>query len=244
MIVVQGVYKAFDEPLLRGLDLHVPADCTYGLIGPAACGKSLLFKVIAGLLPPDAGSVRIAGREVVGADPATLESVRSGLGMLFQNNALFDFMTVGQNVAFPLRRMFSLSEEELARRVSAQLASVGLDGYQDRMPSQLSGGQRKRVGVARAAITEAPVLLYDEPAAGLDPVTSRRLFELLRESQRKQRTTVVVISSDLDRLLDVTDRVGMMYKGRLIFEGTSDEARSSRDPYVKQFVQGLADGPL
>ncbi len=244
MIRAQGLYKSFDSPLLRGLDLHVPAGTIYGLIGPAACGKSVLFKLLSGLVQPDAGSVQIGGREVVGADAQTLEEIRAGLGMLFQNNALFDFMTVGENVAFPLRRMFTLPEDELARRVATQLASVGLDGYQGRMPSQLSGGQRKRVGVARAAITEAPVLLYDEPAAGLDPVTSVRLFELLRKTQREQNTTVLVISSDLDRLLDVTDRVGMMYRGRLIFEGTSEEARSSSDPYVRQFVLGLADGPL
>ncbi len=244
MIRVQGLYKAFETPLLRGLDLTVPPDSFYGLIGPAACGKSLLLKVIAGLVAPDAGSVQVAGQEVVGATPEALAAVRARLGMLFQNNALFDFMTVGENVAFPLRRMFSLPEPELARRVEERLLAVGLDGFQHRMPSQLSGGQRKRVGVARAAITEAPVLLYDEPAAGLDPVTSRRLFDLLRTDQQKRKTTLLVVSSDLDRLLDVSDRVGMMFRGRLIFEGTPDEARNSRDPYVKQFVQGLADGPL
>ncbi len=244
MIRVQGLYKAFETPLLRGLDLTVPPDSFYGLIGPAACGKSLLLKVIAGLVAPDAGSVQVAGQEVVGAAPEALAAVRAKLGMLFQNNALFDFMTVGENVAFPLRRMFSLPEPELARRVEERLVAVGLDGFRHRMPSQLSGGQRKRVGVARAAITEAPVLLYDEPAAGLDPVTSRRLFDLLRADQQKRKTTLLVVSSDLDRLLDVSDRVGMMFRGRLIFEGTPHEARSSRDPYVKQFVQGLADGPL
>ncbi len=244
MIRVRGLYKAFDTPLLRGLDLDVPEGSFYGLIGPAACGKSVLLKVIAGLVAPDAGSVRVGGREVVGASPDALAEVRSGLGMLFQNNALFDFMTVGQNVAFPLERMFSLPQAELRERVQSRLRAVGLDGMQDRLPSQLSGGQRKRVGVARAAITEAPVLLYDEPAAGLDPVTSRRLFDLLRKDQRDHKTTLLVVSSDLDRLLDVCDRVGMMYRGRLVFEGSPEEARHTEDPHVRQFVQGLPDGPL
>ncbi len=244
MIRVQGIYKAFEQPILRGVDLHVPPGCMYGLIGPAACGKSLLLKVLTGLVIPDAGSVRMAGEEIVGRSDQSLGPIRSRIGMLFQNNALFDFLTVLENVAFPLRRMFDLPEPEIRARAQERLASVGLAGFEDRLPSQLSGGQRKRVGVARAAITEAPILLYDEPAAGLDPVTSQRLFELLRSEQRTRGTTVLVVSSDLDRLLGVTDRVGMMYRGRMIFEGTPDAGFASEHPLVKQFVHGLADGPL
>jgi phospholipid/cholesterol/gamma-HCH transport system ATP-binding protein len=164
--------------------------------------------------------------------------------MLFQNNALFDYMTVGDNIAFPLRRLFQLPEEEIQARISERLKVVSLPGFESRMPSGLSGGQKKRVGVARATISQAEIVLYDEPAAGLDPVTSQRIFELLRAEQRAAGATVVMVSSDLDRLLTVTDRVGMLYKGRLIFDGTTDEARGSRDPYVRQFVHGLTDGPL
>jgi phospholipid/cholesterol/gamma-HCH transport system ATP-binding protein len=164
--------------------------------------------------------------------------------MLFQNNALFDYMTVGDNIAFPLRRLFDLSDDEVAQRVAERLRVVSLPGFEDRMPSGLSGGQKKRVGVARATVSRAEIVLYDEPAAGLDPVTSQRIFELLRAEQRAAGATVVMVSSDLDRLLTVTDRVGMLYRGRLIFDGTTDEAKASSNPFVRQFVHGLTDGPL
>jgi phospholipid/cholesterol/gamma-HCH transport system ATP-binding protein len=164
--------------------------------------------------------------------------------MLFQNNALFDALTVGDNIAFPLRRLFALPDEEIQARVAERLARVALPGFEPRMPGGLSGGQKKRVGVARATISRAPVILYDEPAAGLDPVTSQKIFELLRAEQRESGTTVVMVSSDLDRLLTVTDRVGMMYRGELLFDGTTDEAKRSADPRVRQFVHGLTEGPL
>ncbi len=173
-----------------------------------------------------------------------LQAFRKRFGMLFQNNALFDYLTVGENIAFPLRRLFDLSEDEIAARVADRLRVVSLPGFEGRLPSGLSGGQKKRVGVARATVSRAEIVLYDEPAAGLDPVTSQRIFELLRAEQRAAGATVVMVSSDLDRLLTVTDRVGMLYKGRLVFDGTTEEARSSTDPYVRQFVHGLTEGPL
>jgi phospholipid/cholesterol/gamma-HCH transport system ATP-binding protein len=129
-------------------------------------------------------------------------------------------------------------------RVAERLACVSLAGYEDRMPSGLSGGQKKRVGVARATVTRAPIVLYDEPAAGLDPVTSQKIFELLRAEQRASGATVIMVSSDLDRLLTVTDRVGMMYRGELLFDGTTEEARACNEPRVRQFVHGLTEGPL
>jgi phospholipid/cholesterol/gamma-HCH transport system ATP-binding protein len=153
-------------------------------------------------------------------------------------------MTVADNIAFPLRRLTSLPENEIAARVTERLACVSLAGFEDRMPSGLSGGQKKRVGVARATVSHASIVLYDEPAAGLDPVTSQKIFDLLRAEQRASNATVVMVSSDLDRLLTVTDRVGMMYRGELIFDGTTDEAKGSSEPRVRQFVHGLTEGPL
>jgi phospholipid/cholesterol/gamma-HCH transport system ATP-binding protein len=173
-----------------------------------------------------------------------LQTFRLKFGMLFQNNALFDYMTVGENIAFPLRRLFNLPEEEVQARIAERLKVVSLPGFEDRLPAGLSGGQKKRVGVARATVSKAEIVLYDEPAAGLDPVTSQRIFELLRAEQRAADATVIMVSSDLDRLLTVTDRVGMLHKGRLIFDGTTAEAQASSDPYVRQFVHGLTDGPL
>ncbi|MGH7280774.1 MAG: ATP-binding cassette domain-containing protein, partial [Polyangiaceae bacterium] len=137
-----------------------------------------------------------------------------------------------------------LPDDEVQRRVTERLACVALPGFESRMPGGLSGGQKKRVGVARATITQAPIVLYDEPAAGLDPVTSQKIFDLLRAEQRASNATVVMVSSDLDRLLTVTDRVGMLYRGQLIFDGTTEEAKTSMEPRVRQFVHGLTEGPL
>jgi phospholipid/cholesterol/gamma-HCH transport system ATP-binding protein len=251
MIAIQSVSKAFrptgggpPNQVLQGVSLNVPQSCLYGLIGPGASGKSVLLKMIVGLMKPDTGSIVVDGVDVTQASELELQKMRLKFGMLFQNNALFDHMTVRDNIAFPLRRLTSLPEEEINGRVMERLAHVALTGFEDRLPAGLSGGQKKRVGVARATITKAPIVLYDEPAAGLDPVTSQKIFELLREEQRASGATVIMVSSDLGRLLTVTDRVGMMYRGQLIFDGTTHEAQTSTEPRVRQFVHGLTEGPL
>lgn len=244
MIALEGVTKRFDRPVLRDVTLEVPKGCLYGLIGPGASGKSLILKTIAGLVRPEQGRVMVRGRDVARLGELELEQHRRGIGMLFQNNALFDHLTVADNIAFPLRRLTTLSEAEIAERVAERLARVGLSGFESRLPAGLSGGQKKRVGVARATITATDIVLYDEPAAGLDPVTSQKIFELLRAEQRERGATVVMVSSDLDRLLPVTDKIGVMLDGRLVFEGSAEEARNSADPAVRQFVLGLPDGPL
>jgi phospholipid/cholesterol/gamma-HCH transport system ATP-binding protein len=243
LIECRNVSVGFDRPVLRDVSLTVPSGCLYGLIGPGASGKSVLLKSLVGLLPCE-GEVKLLGRSLKGLDDGQLMDLRRKVGMLFQNNALFDFMTVADNVAFPLQRLFDLPAEEVQRRVSERLSRVGLPGFEARMPAGLSGGQKKRVGVARATVTEADIVLYDEPAAGLDPVSSQKLFDLLRLEQQTRKTTVVMVSSDLARLLTVTDRVGMLLKGKLVFDGTTEEARQSTDPYVRQFVHGLVEGPL
>jgi phospholipid/cholesterol/gamma-HCH transport system ATP-binding protein len=243
-VKLRGISKAFDRSVLSSIDLDVPSACLYGLIGPGASGKSLILKLICGLLRPDHGSIEVAGRDVLSMSALELAEFRKGIGMLFQNNALFDFMTVEENIAFPLRRLLDLPEQEIAERVAERLRCVSLPGFEPRWPSGLSGGQKKRIGVARATVTRAPLVLYDEPAAGLDPVTSQKIFDLLRSEQRASGATVIMVSSDLDRLLTVTDRVGMMFEGRLIFDGTTEEARASTDPVVHQFVHGQIEGPL
>jgi phospholipid/cholesterol/gamma-HCH transport system ATP-binding protein len=245
LINVEALTKSFGGmPVLRGVNLSVPEGCLYGLIGPGASGKSVLLKMLTGLLRPDAGRVLVAGRDVTAMTEIELAAFRLKFGMLFQNNALFDYLTVGENIAFPLRRLFDLREEEIEERIAERLRAVSLAGFEERMPSGLSGGQKKRVGVARATVSRAEIVLYDEPAAGLDPVTSQRIFELLRAEQRAANATVVMVSSDLDRLLTVTDRVGMLYRGRLIFDGTTEEAKACDEPRVRQFVHGLTEGPL
>jgi phospholipid/cholesterol/gamma-HCH transport system ATP-binding protein len=250
VIQLRNLTKSVHQPgggrrvIVRDVSLTVPPACLYGLIGPGAAGKSVLLKMITGLLRPDRGDVQIGDDRVTESSELALQEIRKRIGMLFQNNALFDHLTVFDNIAFPLRRLYALPEDQVRERVAERLACVSLSGFEERMPAGLSGGQKKRVGVARATVTRAPIVLYDEPAAGLDPVTSQKIFDLLRAEQRASGATVVMVSSDLDRLLTVTDRVGMMYKGELIFDGTTDEARSCQEPRVRQFVHGLTEGPL
>ncbi len=251
MIALEGVSKSFrpagggpPNHVLRGVSFTVPTGCLYGLIGPGASGKSILLKLITGLMKPDTGRVVVDDDDVTAASELELQKMRLKFGMLFQNNALFDHLTVGDNIAFPLRRLTNLPEDQIGTRVAERLDCVSLPGFESRMPSGLSGGQKKRVGVARATITQSPIVLYDEPAAGLDPVTSQKIFDLLRAEQRASGATVVMVSSDLDRLLTVTDRVGMMYRGQLIFDGSTEEAKTSHEPRVRQFVHGLTEGPL
>lgn len=244
MIELSHVSKAWATPVLRDVSLQVPRGCVYGVIGPGAAGKSVLLKIMSSLLRPDAGAVHVDGQDLGALSDLELQQFRKRVGMLFQNTALFDFMTVAENVAFPLRRLLDLSEAEIRERVTERLHAVALVGFEDRLPRGLSGGQRKRVGIARASVTRPPILLYDEPVAGLDPVSSQRIFELLRREQRASGCTVVIVSSDIDRLFSVTDRVGMIHEGRLIFDGTTSEALASSSPYVQQFVRGQVDGPL
>jgi phospholipid/cholesterol/gamma-HCH transport system ATP-binding protein len=244
LIQIQHLTKTFAEPVLRNVTLSIPAGCLFGLIGPGASGKSVLLKMMTALMRPDSGTLHVDGQDVLALSEIELAAFRLKFGMLFQNNALFDSMTVADNVAFPLRRLAQFSESEIAERVQERLAAVSLGEFGERNPASLSGGQKKRVGVARATITRAPIIFYDEPAAGLDPVTSQKIFDLLRKEQETAQTTVIMVSSDIDRLLTVTDRVGMMFRGSLVFDGTTEEAQKSDSPHVKQFIRGLAEGPL
>ncbi len=230
--------------VLRDISLQIPRAGVFALIGPGASGKSVLFKVLAGLLTPDEGSVHIGGECITGMNSRALQRVRRGMGMLFQNNALFDHMSVADNIAFPLRRLFDHSEAEIAEIVAERLARVSLPGFEQRFPPSLSGGQKKRIGIARATAQRADLVLYDEPTAGLDPVNSQKIYNLIRDEQRAQGTTAVVISSDVGGLLTIADRVGMLHRGRLLYAGSTETARDSGIPAVHQFVHGHTEGPL
>lgn len=249
MIELADIHLAFKAPVLRGVSLAVPEGCIYALIGPGAAGKSVLFKVIAGLLRPEEGTVTVDGEDITAMNALQLAVMRRKIGYLFQNYALFD-MSVADNIAFPLRRLFDdLSEEQIAERVAERLERVALPGTEERIPASMSGGQKKRVGVARATIAKPPIVLYDEPTAGLDPVTSQKIYDLIREEQRAgaadgRATTVMVISSDVKGVLTIADRVGMLHEGELVFDGSADEAKASTIPVVRQFVHGLTEGPL
>jgi len=244
MIRVEDLSVSFRAPVLEHVSLRAPAESILALVGPGASGKSVLLKSLAGLLVPASGQVIVDGVSLKDKDEVALAEVRKGIGMLFQNYALFDYLTVGENIAFPLRRLFDLPEEEIRERVVERLERVSLPGFEDRIPGSLSGGQKKRVGIARATVARAPILLYDDPTAGLDPVTSQKIYDLLKNEQREQKSCVVVISSDVAGILTIADRVAMLHHGRLMFDGTAEQAQTSEDPLVKQFIHGLTEGPL
>lgn len=233
-----------DTPVLRNISLDIPQGGVFALIGPGAAGKSVLFKVITRLLEVSQGQVVVDGDRLADLDDQALSSTRKKIGMLFQNNALFDHMSVAENIAFPLRRLFDYSEAQITDIIAERLGRVSLPGFEDRLPPGLSGGQKKRVGIARATAQRAKIVLYDEPTAGLDPVNSQKIFNLIRDEQRDQGTTAVVISSDVGGLLTIADRVAMLHRGELLFSGTASEAKISRIPAVNQFVHGLTEGPL
>jgi phospholipid/cholesterol/gamma-HCH transport system ATP-binding protein len=244
MIRLAGVYKSFEEPILEGLDLHLGKGEIFGLVGPAASGKSVLLKLICGLVTPDRGTVAVDGEELSTLDEVRLQEVRTRIGMLFQNNALFDFMTVGENVAFPLVRRGDLAEEVIDERVRVRLRAVGLAGSEHQLPAELSGGMRKRAAIARATVARPPIVIYDEPTAGLDPVTTAKIYDLLRADQAETGATVIAVSSDVEGLRGFARTMGMLYGGRLRYNGPAAAMADSDDPVVRQFVRGETEGPL
>ncbi len=230
--------------VLQSLELRVPEGGRLGILGPAASGKSVLLKLLVGLLQPDSGTVSIRGTDISEGKEKVLMSVRRDIGMLFQNYALFDFMTVGQNVAFPLERQGTLEPDEIRERVELRLRAVGLAGNYDKLPSELSGGMKKRVGIARATIARPALVLYDEPTAGLDPVTTSKMYELLAQDQAETGCTLVAVSSDVDALCTFADDLALVHQGRIRYRGSSAEIAESEDALVRQFVTGSEEGPL
>ncbi|MCA9622698.1 MAG: ATP-binding cassette domain-containing protein [Myxococcales bacterium] len=224
MIRLEGLSKRFgDNQVLRDVSFEIPEGCLYGLIGPGASGKSVLLKHVAGLMKPDAGRIIVNDRDVTAMTELELQQFRGQFGMLFQNYALFDYLTVGENIAFPLRRLFDLEEAEIRERVAERLRSVSLPGFEDRLCAGLSGGQKKRVGVARATVTRADIVLYDEPASGLDPRARVEIKEILRELARMGKT-ILISSHILSELRELCTKVGIIEQGSLLFSGPLKEA--------------------
>jgi phospholipid/cholesterol/gamma-HCH transport system ATP-binding protein len=246
MIQLRGVAKRFPgrEPLLTGVDIDVARGERWGLIGPGASGKSVLGKIIARLVAADAGRVVVDGQDVTDAAEDTLGPLRGRFGMLFQNVALFDFMTVAENVAFPLERRGGLRRDEIDARVRDRLRAVGLAGSEAKRPSELSGGMKRRAGIARATIARPDIVIYDEPTAGLDPVTTSKIYDLLAADHDESGATVVTISSDVAALRRFCPRIGMLASGALRYDGPSQGMEDSGDALVRQFVRGELEGPL
>ncbi len=245
MIVLQDVHKAFNaHEVLKGATLEVRTGETMVVIGGSGAGKSVLLKHLIGLLRPDEGQVLVNGQDLAGLDERQLSVVRRQFGMLFQASALFDSLTVWENVGFGLRQHTRLSDAEIRRIAKEKLAVVGLHEIEDLMPAELSGGMKKRVGLARAIAMEPRILLYDEPTTGLDPIMADVINELIIELKRTLGETAVAITHDMKSAYKIADRIAMLYDGVILEVGTPDEIRNSENPVVQQFITGRATGPI
>lgn len=241
MIRLSGVSKSFGPTaVLRGLDLAVPAGTTLAVIGRSGTGKSVLLKCVARLLRVDGGSVRVGDVEVDTADEPGIRAMRSRMGYVFQFAALFDSMRIGDNIEAPLRRE-GVAPAEARRRSDEVLELVGLAGTRDRYPAELSGGMRKRAGIARAVVSRPDYLLYDEPTTGLDPVTTAVIDELMLRLKHEMGATGIVVTHDIRSACNVADRVALLHEGRIHFEGTPNELRASQDRLVRSFLDGRPD---
>jgi len=245
MISLRHVYKAFGEkPVLVDMSIEIDRGESVVIVGGSGTGKSVTLKHIIGLLKPDSGDVIIDGEDIVHMPPVELNRFRRRFGMAFQEGALFDSMSVFENIAFPLRRHTKMTEGEIHARVAECLEEVHLHGVDDKRPSELSGGMRRRVGFARAISLQPEILLFDEPTTGLDPVISDVVAELIREMDVKLNTTTVTITHDMKVAFKIADRVAMLYRGHIIEDGTPEQFQASKNPIVQQFIAGRAEGPL
>jgi phospholipid/cholesterol/gamma-HCH transport system ATP-binding protein len=237
VIHIRGLEKAFgSNQVLRGVDLDVQKAENVVVLGRSGTGKSVLIKIIVGLLKPDAGEVRVFGQSVPDLNRKNLDKLRMRVGFSFQSSALYDSMDVRHNLEFPLTmNQPGMSRADVDARVDESLEAVGLEAKRDQMPSSLSGGQRKRIGIARTLILHPEIMLYDEPTAGLDPVTSGEINELINQVQETRHTTAIIITHDLTCAKDTGDRVAMLLEGRVVRVGSFDEVFDTPDPQVKSF---------
>ena len=241
IIELLGVRKQFGgQTVLDGVCLKIREGETNVIIGQSGAGKSVVLKHIVGLLRPDGGQVFYKGDRIDNLPDRNLAKFRRNFGFLFQLSALFDSLTAGANVAFPLTQQTKMPKEEIDRAVAEKLRMVGLDGVQDKMPSELSGGEKKRVALARAIALDPAVILYDEPTTGLDPVRADVINELILKLQRELRVTSIVVTHDMASAFKVADRIIMLHEGKFIFDGTGDEIRRSADDRVRRFIEGRA----
>jgi phospholipid/cholesterol/gamma-HCH transport system ATP-binding protein len=245
MIRIRGLRKKLGaKQVLDGVDLDVETGESIVVMGRSGTGKSVLLKHVIGLMAPDEGSIEVDGTDIVGLPEPDLNEIRKRFGLLFQGAALFDSMTVGENVGLALVEHLRLPKPEVRRRVAERLEWVGLKGVEAMKPASLSGGMRKRVGLARAIAMDPQYILYDEPTTGLDPILADSIGELIRSLQRRLGVTSIVVTHDMTAAYKVADRMAMLDGGRIVFTGTPEEVRQTRDPRVRQFVEGSSEGPV
>lgn len=245
MIRVVDLHKSFGEnKVLRGVNLQLRHGETLAIIGQSGCGKSVLLKHIIGLLKPDKGKVYVDGEDITLLNDEELHKITRRFGMLFQGTALFDSMTVGQNVSFGLERYTDHSKEKIHELVRENLAKVGLREVEHLMPFELSGGMRKRVGLARAIAYNPDIILYDEPSTGIDPIRADAINDLIIRMGKEMRVSELIITHDMVSAYKVADKIGMLYEGKIIEIGTPEEIKNSKNPIVQQFIHGKAEGPI
>jgi phospholipid/cholesterol/gamma-HCH transport system ATP-binding protein len=245
MIELFRVTKAFgNQVVLSDLDLIIPSGKITAIIGPSGEGKSVLLRHIIGLMQPDRGRIFVDGADITHMGRRQLNQVREKFGILFQNAALFDSMTVFENVAFPLEEKTRLSKGEIRDRVHEALENVGLRGVDAKYPDQLSGGMKKRVGLARALLLKPEIILFDEPTTGLDPIICNAMHRLIKETHERFGFTAVIVTHEVPAIFDVCGYVAMLYRGRIQMRGTPEEIKTSEDPVVRQFINGELEGPL
>jgi phospholipid/cholesterol/gamma-HCH transport system ATP-binding protein len=243
MIAVRSLAKKIGEQeILRGVDLEVARGETLAIIGRSGGGKSVLLKHLVGLMEPDAGEIWIEGQNIIGLTERQLGAVREKIGILFQGAALFDSMTVAENIAFPLREAGERNPKVLREKVREMLDVVELEGQEEKMPESLSGGMKKRVGLARSIVRRPSCVLYDEPTSGLDPVVSDSINRLIRRLQKRLGMTSVVVTHDMKSAFDVANHVAYLHEGRIYFYGTPNQLQQTSDPILQDFLLGRSEG--
>ncbi|MCK5391301.1 MAG: ABC transporter ATP-binding protein [Deltaproteobacteria bacterium] len=243
IIGIKNVYKAFDSKEVHmGVNLSIEKGENITVLGGSGSGKSVLLKEITGLLKPDSGDVIVEGENIVSLDERELVNVRKKIGMLFQGSALFDSLTVEENIAYPLRESANFPENEIKDIVARNLEMVGLPDIEDKMPSDLSGGMKKRVGLARAMARNPKILLYDEPTTGLDPPNITRINNLIRDMQKQFGITGVIITHDVQSAFEISDKIAFLYHGKIVFTGTVEEAKNTDVEILSDFINAKMEG--
>jgi phospholipid/cholesterol/gamma-HCH transport system ATP-binding protein len=242
MIAVRSLVKKIgQQEILRGVDLEVATGETLAIIGRSGGGKSVLLKHLVGLMAPDAGEIWIDGQNIIGMNERQLGTIRVKVGILFQGGALFDSMTVGENIAFPLREAGERDPEVLNTKVTEMLEVMEMEGEEEKMPESLSGGMKKRVGLARSIIRRPSCVLYDEPTSGLDPVVADSINRLIRRLQQRLGVTSIVVTHDMKSAFDVADRIAYLHEGRIYFQGTTADLQQSTDQLIQDFLLGRSE---
>ncbi|KHE92600.1 MAG: ABC transporter ATP-binding protein [Candidatus Scalindua rubra] len=245
MIEVINLHKSFNgQEVLRGINLKVNAGQSLAFIGGSGSGKSVLLKHIIGLLKPDSGKILIDNEDISKLRGRKLKRLKERFGMVFQGGALFDSLTVFENVAFPLREKTRMKASQIRKMVSEELIEVGLSGAEDKYPAEISGGMKKRVALARCLVMNPEIILFDEPTTGLDPLMGKAIHNMIRSCQKIYNFTAIMVTHEIPDIFSMVDRVAMLYNGEILAEGTPEQIQNSKDPVIHQFIHGELEGPI